>query len=227
MFKSIQLQTMLALQAGMNAKINLNWASAGNSWTRAILVETSESLEHHGWKWWKKQIPNMAQVQLEQVDVWHFALSHILEAYNCDSATAANEITKQLNEGITSVRFDEKIYHFSEMDLLEKLDLMAGLAAAKRFDIGLFASVLESCGMSGDELYRQYVGKNVLNFYRADNGYKAGTYTKIWNGREDNEHLVEIMNDLDSESTTFSDDVYACLQARYPGPTLADSPSPQ
>lgn len=39
------------------------------------------------------------------------------------------------------------------------------------------------------EWFKQYTGKNVLNVFRQDHGYKAGTYIKVWDGREDNEHL--------------------------------------
>ncbi len=70
--------------------------------------------------------------------------------------------------------------------------------------------------MSADELYRQYVGKNVLNFFRQDNGYKEGTYVKVWEGREDNEHLVEVMDALDLTKPEFSHLVYEGLRARYP-----------
>jgi hypothetical protein len=51
--------------------------------------------------------------------------------------------------------------------------------------------------MPFEELYRRYVGKNVLIFFRQDNGYKDGIYRKTWEGREDNEHLVELMTSLD------------------------------
>ena len=70
--------------------------------------------------------------------------------------------------------------------------------------------------MSANELYRQYVGKNVLNFFRQDNGYKEGTYIKVWEGREDNEHLVEVMDALDLTKSEFSDLVYEGLRSRYP-----------
>ena len=69
--------------------------------------------------------------------------------------------------------------------------------------------------MSLDELYRGYVGKNVLNFFRQDHGYKDGSYVKQWNGREDNEHLVDILTTLDSESPSFKDDLYTGLKTRY------------
>lgn len=70
--------------------------------------------------------------------------------------------------------------------------------------------------MDSNELYRQYVGKNVLNFFRQDHGYKDGTYHKIWNGREDNEHLVDVLNTLDISLKDYSDSVYNGLKQRYP-----------
>jgi hypothetical protein len=71
--------------------------------------------------------------------------------------------------------------------------------------------------MDFDQLYRSYVGKNVLNFFRQDHGYQDGSYIKVWEGREDNEHLVEIVNGLDSDSAGFRDAVYQGLRGRYPG----------
>jgi hypothetical protein len=37
----------------------------------------------------------------------------------------------------------------------------------------------------------------------------------VWNGREDNEHLVDIAQALNSQSTSFKDDLYAGLKDRY------------
>ena len=93
---------------------------------------------------------------------------------------------------------------------------MAGLCAANRFDVPLFIKIVEQAEMNADELYRQYVGKNVLNFFRQDNGYKEGSYLKLWNGREDNEHLVDVLNALDIALPDYSDQVYQGLQQRYP-----------
>jgi hypothetical protein len=66
-----------------------------------------------------------------------------------------------------------------------------------------------------DSLYRAYVGKNVLNFFRQDHGYKEGTYVKNWAGREDNEHLVEVVSELDSSAADFADLLYQALSERY------------
>ena len=63
-------------------------------------------------------------------------------------------------------------------------------------------------------LYRMYVGKNMLNVFRQKNGYKTGTYVKIWAGREDNQHLEELLNELPSDDS-LPDSLLQALQSRY------------
>jgi len=74
---------------------------------------------------------------------------------------------------------------------------------------------MDAAGLDFETLYVAYIGKNVLNFFRQDNGYKDGSYIKEWDGREDNEHLVELSAALDSESEGFRDELYKALHARY------------
>ena len=69
--------------------------------------------------------------------------------------------------------------------------------------------------MAFTDLYTAYVGKNVLNFFRQDHGYKEGTYVKTWLGREDNEHLVELVAPLDKDADDFAEQVYQALESRY------------
>ena len=45
---------------------------------------------------------------------------------------------------------------------------------------------------------------------------RVTAWLKTWEGREDNEHLSEIVNTLDADAASFRDDVYRALQARYP-----------
>ena len=75
--------------------------------------------------------------------------------------------------------------------------------------------MLSDCGMDWTSLFRQYIGKNVLNMFRQDHGYKAGTYIKIWDGREDNEHLVEILELAELNDGDVRDALYQSLKARY------------
>lgn len=210
-----QLTTMLELQDGMNSKVNPDWVAANNNWHRAIQVEGVEAIEHHGWKWWKKQDCDMAQLRMELVDIWHFILSAAIQEKHGNLALAKMEMMSELNLHQKSVQFDNQYYMLAQMKLLEKLDLLAGLAAAKRTNLALFESLLQDCGMGWTDLFKQYVGKNVLNVFRQDHGYKAGTYIKIWEGREDNEHLVEVLETVDLNADDVRDALYQSLKARY------------
>jgi dimeric dUTPase (all-alpha-NTP-PPase superfamily) len=183
MLTNTQLNTMLNLQDGMNKKVNPQWLTAGYSYLRAAMIESVEAIEHHGWKWWKAQKLDLPQVQMELVDIWHFALSHLIIQHNGD---------------------------------VENLELMAGLCIAKRFDVPLFLKIVEQAEMNSDALFSQYVGKNILNFFRQDHGYKEGTYIKIWDQREDNEHLVEVLDSTNSQLDNYADVIYQELEKRYP-----------
>ena len=84
---TLQLKTMLVLQSNMNALVFDDWNHRNFAWHRAIYVEAAEMLEHLGaWKWWKKGQPDIAQAQIELVDIWHFGLSMLL--LSTDSAKA-------------------------------------------------------------------------------------------------------------------------------------------
>ena len=200
-----QLQTMLSLQDAINTVVNENWREQNFAWYRAIWVESAELLDHYGWKWWKKQQPEMEQVKLELVDIWHFGLS--LELQQGAPETVAGKMQAQLDTMPSEAGdFRENLEAFTLNTL-----------ATKQFDLPGFAQLLTDCGMGFDELYRRYVGKNVLNRFRQDHGYKDGSYQKNWQGREDNEHLAEVVQSLDATAENFSSQLYEALKIRYPG----------
>jgi len=58
-----------------------------------------------------------------------------------------------------------------------------------------FFKACDAVGLSFEELYRLYIGKNALNQFRQEHGYKEGSYRKIWNGKEDNEVMQEILEE--------------------------------
>jgi hypothetical protein len=61
-------------------------------------------------------------------------------------------------------------------------------------------------------LYRLYVGKNILNQFRQDHGYKEGSYIKIWNGVEDNLVMKEIW---EAQGELKPEALYAQLKLQY------------
>lgn len=199
-----QIQQMLSLQDAMNSRVSETWRENNYEWYRAIWVECAEMLDHHGWKWWKHQEIDVAQVQLELVDIFHFGLSlRLMSGQSVD--TIARSLAIELTQGT-----DETDFKLA----LEKL--AAAAVSDKSFDGQAFADCMRLMNMDLDELFRQYVGKNTLNFFRQDHGYKDGSYIKIWHGEEDNEVLAAVVNELDASDKDFQKTLYQALEAKYP-----------
>ncbi|MBX2857435.1 MAG: dUTP diphosphatase [Cellvibrionaceae bacterium] len=200
-----EIITMLELQQEMNAKVHPQWREQGFQWHRAIWVECAELLEHYGWKWWKKQNADRNQVNLELVDIWHFGISELLQSSNSHEAIC-ELIQKGFEDTVPQADFREAVEQF-----------VADTLNRKTFYVASFASVMAAADLSFDELYRQYLGKNVLNLFRQNHGYKDGSYQKIWQGKEDNEHLVEAVEQLGLNAPDARNMLYRELQRRYPG----------
>jgi dimeric dUTPase (all-alpha-NTP-PPase superfamily) len=159
-------------------------------------------MDHYGWKWWKHQKPDVEQVKLELIDIFHFGLSILLV-----NKTSIESIAEQVSDALKvdeSVDFKNALEAFTAHTLNEK-----------DFSVSLFVRLLKGMEMTFEDLYSGYVGKNVLNFFRQDHGYQDGTYKKIWDGREDNEHLVELVAELDVSDAQFSAKLYQSLKTRY------------
>lgn len=213
-----QASAMLSLQAEMNHRIDPHWVAAAYPYLRAVIVEGAEAIEHHGWKWWKKQERDTAQLQMELVDIWHFLLSEILLRHDGDRERALDALIRLLDSkaGDEAIGFDGRTWRLDRLNLLEKFELLIGLSANRRIELALFGSILGDCGMNWLDLYRQYVGKNVLNMFRQDHGYKEGRYLKHWSGREDNEFLAEILTDADPDHPDYRKTIYFELEKHYP-----------
>ena len=201
----VMLDTMASMQEAHNLHVHPDWRTQRYEYYRAIWVECAEMLDHYGWKWWKKQDADIDQVKLELVDIWHFGLSDLLRAQTLDASVG------QTLAGISAVSEPdpERFRQAIEALALNTLQNQA-------FALAPFAAAMGSLPMDYEELFSMYVGKNVLNNFRQDHGYKQGTYQKVWHGREDNEHLIDVMNEQPL-GEDLPQRLYAALQARYPG----------
>lgn len=198
-----QIATMLEMQHAMNTKVHEKWFDQNYEWYRAIWIECAEMLEHFGWKWWKHQKPDVEQVKMELVDIFHFGLSSRI-----DGELTFDEIAEELAGEMLEPQVKD--------NFKQTLEVLAGQAVLyQHFDGTSFAGCMAQIEMPFEELFKSYVGKNTLNFFRQDNGYKDGSYIKEWNGQEDNEVLVEILNALDPTHEDFKDQVYKGLADRY------------
>lgn len=197
---------MLQLQDEMNSRVDADWLARDREWYRAVWIECAELMDHYGgWKWWKASHCDVEQVMLEIVDIWHFGLSMRITPDRDFQAAGARIAAEWLAPP-------------ASRGFLQDVEALAGAAVAQRqFEVGLVPLLLADIGRSFDDLYRAYLGKNVLNFFRQDHGYREGSYLKVWAGREDNEHLVEVLALLDANAPDFRDQIYGALKPRYPG----------
>lgn len=189
----IKLRTMLDMQAKLNAVVNPNWATAKYPWYRAIVVEAVEALDHYGWKWWKGDPAfSLDQIHLELVDIWHFAMSMMLEQ---NEDMADDEMTEAVAEYFARLGKASDVFgEVTTLDTRQLFDLLIATAAgAQKFNGSAFVELMGRFELTWDLLYSMYIAKNVLNLFRQANGYKEGTYIKTWRGREDNVVLAELM----------------------------------
>lgn len=198
-----QLSAMADMQDHHNRLVHPRWRHQGHDYYRAVWVECAELLDHYGWKWWKRQQTDLEQVRLEIIDIWHFGLSELLRA-------------NQLNERLAA-RLADVLASADAVDFRGSVENLALRSLALRqFDIEAFVVVMRALPMTFDELYRGYVAKNILNAFRQEHGYQDGSYRKRWHdGREDNEHLVEIVASLDADADSFVADLGAAIAERY------------
>lgn len=199
-----QLTTMLEMQERMNRRVHPDWIAQDFAWYRALWIECGELIDHHGYKWWKKQQPDWDHIRLEVVDIWHFGMSMRFDGTNTPATIAAGILAELAEEPP------------ARLPLLEAVEALAtDVLAKRRFHASLFWSVMEAAGLTPQSLFSAYVGKNVLNFFRQDHGYKDGSYRKQWAEREDNEHLHELMGGIDSHDPDYAGRLYAALKQRY------------
>ena len=207
------LTTMATMQEEHNQQVHPQWRTQGYEYYRAIWVECAELLDHFGWKWWKHQTPDLEQSQLELVDIWHFGLSELIrENIELDTVLQAFTVlppAKNDRNGASetdSEAFRQAVETLAQQTLAEQV-----------FPLAEFVGALVALPMSYQELFELYIGKNVLNRFRQSHGYKEGTYKKLWQGREDNEHLMEVLAEVPVSTPEYVASLYSGLEARYSG----------
>jgi dimeric dUTPase (all-alpha-NTP-PPase superfamily) len=229
MDKLNKLEEMFRLQQRLNDDTNgpkwrEGWTKQGKSinWKRCIVMETAELIESFPWKHWKSIEGgiDLENIKIEIVDIWHFVMSYLLRFHTPEEAAKLALVTMKVSQIKLPVSWSEKENARLEALLAPFEDLMA-LALIKSDDeayqeelLEQFWECVDAVGLSFDELYRLYIGKNALNQFRQQHGYKEGTYQKIWNGKEDNVVMQEI---LAKRPDITYEELLDALEEAYPG----------
>jgi dimeric dUTPase (all-alpha-NTP-PPase superfamily) len=218
---------MLELQQELNDATNgENWEEGLTKngkkidWRRCIYLEAAELVESYPWKHWKNidASPDYENIKIEIVDIWHFVMSEALRLYKMEKL---GDIQSIANAVTTMDGFDDFLNekHGESLDVYAEIELVEEMIKTLFCQNDINALVISFLTMSSKlnlklpELYTLYVGKNILNKFRQNHGYKEGSYIKIWNEKEDNVVMQEI---LSSESNISPEDLYSALESAYP-----------
>ncbi len=192
---------MLQLQAQLNDATNgQEWTKGITkngkviNWKRCIYMECAEMIDSFSWKHWKSihKEPDWDNLQIEVVDVWHFIMSLAMEDYSINLKGQIEDLAINISnlDKFSTIDTDDESYAAQDKVMTKVENIMLLVLDRERFDLdAIFSEFFDLVIMSGldlETLYRLYVGKNILNQFRQDNGYKDSTYIKIWNGEEDN-----------------------------------------
>ena len=201
---------MLQLQNQLNDATNgENWTNGITkngkkiNWSRCIYMECAEMVDSFSWKHWKNidAQPDWDNLQIEVVDVWHFIISLAIENYSQNLKGNIEDLAIDISQMESFTKIDTSNKNFSKQDeIISKVENIIGLVINKgelNLDslISEFFDLTIMSGLDLETLYRLYVGKNILNQFRQDNGYKDGTYIKVWDGYEDNVVMKNIWKD--------------------------------
>jgi len=218
---------MLELQQELNDSTNgLGWENGLTkngkviNWKRCTYLECAELIESYPWKHWKNidARPDYANIQIEAVDIWHFIMSQGLEDYKVQNLGTLEVLAQDITQLQNFEKFTKQIIpttknYYEQIEVVETLmkTLFCNESTEKLMET--FIDVALIAGLNLDKLYTLYVGKNILNQFRQDHGYKEGTYIKIWKGKEDN---VTMQNVLADHSDITPKALYEALEKAYP-----------
>jgi dimeric dUTPase (all-alpha-NTP-PPase superfamily) len=218
---------MLELQQQLNDATNgLGWEDGLTKngkpidWKRCTYLECAELIESYPWKHWKNidARPDYANIKIEAVDIWHFIMSQGLEDYKRGDLGSIETLANNINSLANFATFSEELKehfkdYYEQIAVVEVLMKTIFCGGSTEKLMAAFIDVAIQSGLNLDTLYTLYVGKNILNQFRQDHGYKEGTYIKLWNGEEDNVTMQRI---LENNENVTPDELYKELEAAYP-----------
>ena len=190
------------------------------NWKRCIYMECAEMVDSFSWKHWKSidKEPDWANHQIEVIDVWHFIISLALENYAQNFKGGVEDLSLHISQLPSFSKIDTNVTAFASQDeVIAKVESLIRLAISNdtlELDalINDFFDLVVLSGLNLETLYRLYVGKNILNQFRQDHGYKDGSYIKIWDGEEDNVVMKRIW---ETNADIKPDALYAELEKSY------------
>lgn len=210
------MANMLEKQEALNAlTAGENWVEKNLNFRRQIVLEGAELINSMAPKWWSKEDIDLPNAKIEAIDMLHFALSVYLVDFNGDSDQLESSFG-ELYAPVTTAEGEidkERVIRNTERVMLSSL----GVQDAVKILEDIFVLCM-SLALNGEDIFKLYVGKGVLNKFRQEHGYADGTYIKMWDGgtTEDNVFMLESLFSIPL-GEDFEDELYEHLEVAYAG----------
>ncbi len=218
---------MLELQQSLNDATNgINWEDGVTKngkqidWRRCIYLEGAELVDSYPWKHWKNidASPDYDNIKIEIVDIWHFVMSEALRLYKIEKRGSIFELSTTITtmrefKNFANESRDRELNSYAQIAVVEEMIKIIFCNQDINTLIGSFLTMSSKLNLKLPELYKLYIGKNILNKFRQEHGYKEGSYIKIWGAEEDNVVMQKILN-RNAEITP--NELYNTLEEVYP-----------
>jgi len=213
----VDLQNELNIQtAGENWTKGYTKEGRNINWFRAITLEVAEAIDSLNWKHWKdiNSPDDLDNLKVELVDILHFIISQKITDYGIEKAKELLVDSTLLFLENETILVEEELKKLNKSDNIyaQLLENMIRKTINNKNVFYEFLIATSYIFKDVNVIFDLYIGKNILNKFRQDHGYKEGTYTKQWGDVEDNVIMLEIIKEHKDISP---DDLYIKLEKAY------------
>lgn len=197
----VRLLELVKIQTEVQSKLSPQWMENDNNFMWQARKELTEAMEAIGptpySEWWKKTGSSKGQLVLEYIDTLVFSICDSVKREGVEAGFA--EVLDGWSEAVKLLEESDDYFTMPEVIAINET-----IDALTYSDGGhykyLFCLLLRNVG-DIEGIYTWYLAKAVLNKFRNINGYKDGTYIKLWDGvNEDNHYLEEIIQQVTMDS---------------------------
>jgi hypothetical protein len=216
----IYLSDFLKLQDEVNSAISPEgerWCMPGNEPPAkfAIIDEMGEFVRSIGYEWWKQSETDYENAIMELADMLAFAIT----------STGVKFYEFQLQNEVDNYSlYDEPEYTEESLESLTKQVTVQALTIESVGDLAnlfeltkvLASKLAEDLNVDYLSPFTTLIAKNYLNIFRTNNGYKEGTYKKIWAEKEDNYYLQAFISGMSTDEVIEKrEEIFNNLQLAY------------
>ena len=192
MYNKDMILATLNLQCEVNDMLDPEWTTSDRSYLLAAIIEIGELAQSSGNMWWVKNGLDKNNMILECSDILAFVLSHQIRV--------VQDIDCVAEEMLSSILDDDILKRKSNVSIPTLIIDLSKHISDFYIVIPKLQHILCMIGYTMSDLLLVHKHKSMLNMHRFKHGYADGTYTKVINGVEDNEALLQIIKDASDDA---------------------------